>query len=352
MELRKQDLKQKIASAPEKLLNEKEEEVLAEFVKKFELKVPELNEAGVTVIDREMDVDVSWDRRRFLSQPGPFYVKGTEITFHVPFTGDGSLFKVQPTTFTLSPPRGEVRGQELLLVYQFPNDTPPVDLKAEFGRDLQKIESYLQNLRSSQSVLRQQLEGEARGAWNRRKSDFEVKGSVLAGLGLPRKETAAAPPVLRPDRKTLEKPSSTERARTKQSNSWHVFISHASEDKKEIAQPLAQALRREGLEVWYDDYTLTIGDSLRQKIDEGLAKSSYGIVILSKAFFAKHWPQQELNGLAAREIGGKKVILPVWHKITRDEVAEISPTLADRLGALTSNGLDDVVAKLLEAMNP
>jgi hypothetical protein len=51
----------------------------------------------------------------------------------------------------------------------------------------------------------------------------------------------------------------------------------------------------------------------RQSIDSGLARSRFGIVILSEAFFAKHWPQRELDGLAAREVDGVKVILPVWH---------------------------------------
>jgi len=82
-----------------------------------------------------------------------------------------------------------------------------------------------------------------------------------------------------------------------------VFISHASEDK-DFARPLAEGLRKSGLSVWYDEYALTVGDGLRSKIDEGLAHSTYGIVILSKSFFAKNWPQQELGGLFSKEISG------------------------------------------------
>jgi TIR domain len=72
---------------------------------------------------------------------------------------------------------------------------------------------------------------------------------------------------------------------------WDVFISHASEDKDEFVRPLAAALQASGLLPWYDESALTVGDSLRGKIDEGLAKSRYGIVILSHPFFAKRWPQ-------------------------------------------------------------
>lgn len=131
---------------------------------------------------------------------------------------------------------------------------------------------------------------------------------------------------------------------------WDVFISHASEDKNSFVRPLADALRASGLSPWYDETTLTVGDSLRRKIDEGLAHSRYGIVVLSHSFFAKEWPQQELDGLMAKEVVGAKVILPVWHGITYEEVRGYSPILAGRVAAKSSEGLDAVVRKLREAM--
>src|SRR5437867_11556144 len=65
---------------------------------------------------------------------------------------------------------------------------------------------------------------------------------------------------------------------------WDVFISHASEDKEEIAHPLAEALTNGGFAVWYDKFTLKLGDSLRASINRGLAESRFGVVILSKHF--------------------------------------------------------------------
>lgn len=111
-----------------------------------------------------------------------------------------------------------------------------------------------------------------------------------------------------------------------------VFLSHASEDKAAIARPLYNALKRVRLKVWFDEAELTIGDSLRRQIDEGLARCRFGVVILSPKFFAKDWPQKELDGLVAREnTSRRKAILPVWHKLTKSQVAKFSPTLADRL---------------------
>jgi len=133
---------------------------------------------------------------------------------------------------------------------------------------------------------------------------------------------------------------------------WDLFICHASEDKKEIVRPLVKALIKEGFQVWYDEFTLTIGDSLRRSIDKGLAQSKYGIVILSPNFFKKNWPQTELDGLAAREREGKKVILPIWHNIDREYVMKFSPTLADRVAVSTSKGIETIVKEILKVVKP
>ena len=130
---------------------------------------------------------------------------------------------------------------------------------------------------------------------------------------------------------------------------WDAVICHAFEDKQSFVQPLADALQKH-CRVWYDAFSLTIGDSLRRKIDEGLARSRFGVVILSPSFFSKDWPQRELDGLVAREASGHKVILPVWLDIDRSGVVARSPMLADLYAAKASDGLNEVVKGLLDAM--
>ncbi len=131
---------------------------------------------------------------------------------------------------------------------------------------------------------------------------------------------------------------------------WDVFICHASEDKDDFVRPLAMRLQESGLSIWYDEFALKVGDSLRKKIDEGLANSRYGIVVLSRHFFAKNWPQHELDGLMSREIAGAKVIFPVWHNISLEEVRSRSPMLSGLVAAKSSEGMEVVVKKLREAM--
>ena len=116
-----------------------------------------------------------------------------------------------------------------------------------------------------------------------------------------------------------------------------VFICHATEDKEKVAAPLADALIGRDISVWYDDYELEIGDSLTERIDGGINRCRFGLVILSPSFFAKSWPQSELEGLEARVMDGEVELLPIWHQISRDDVKEFSPRLLGKYALLTSN---------------
>ncbi len=134
---------------------------------------------------------------------------------------------------------------------------------------------------------------------------------------------------------------------------YDVFICHASEDKETFVRPLAKELVKRHVEVWYDEFSLTIGDSLREAIDKGLSQSRFGVVVLSSAFFGKHWPKRELNGLVAREMAeGNQVILPVWHQISHAEVLQYSPPLADVKAVDSKKGARYVCRELLRRLRP
>lgn len=118
---------------------------------------------------------------------------------------------------------------------------------------------------------------------------------------------------------------------------YDVFISHASEDKDQIVRPLAIALVERGLKVWYDEFELKIGDSLRRKIDKGLANSRFGIVVISRDFIKKGWTNYELDGIVSKAVSGEQVMLPIWHEITKQEIVNYSPSLADKVARNTSS---------------
>jgi Domain of unknown function (DUF1883)/TIR domain len=134
---------------------------------------------------------------------------------------------------------------------------------------------------------------------------------------------------------------------------WDVFISHASEDKAAVVRPLAEALQQRGVDVWFDEFELKIGDSLRRKIDAGLARSKFGIVVLSRSFFAKGWPQYELDGIISRSVSGEQTLLPIWHEITKDDVMVQSPSLVDKIARNTAQfTIEEIADEIAEVVRP
>jgi len=311
------------------------------------LDIPVLDETAKYAETREIDVDVSGDPMRMIfDRSQPFYIKGTEVTIVIPFKGDPNVFQIQPTSFTLSPPFGHIKNHELRLVFTITN--PGVNINAQVDRTIAEVKHYLDWLRPSVEQMKRDLMQVALPLIAQRKQQATAHAEIVGGLGIPIRQSPAIVTDTPPQIPTGS--PSSRKTRRKSHEEWDIFVSHASEDKDEIARPLAEAFRSRGLRVWYDEFSLTVGDSLRKSIDHGLAHSRFGVVILSKHFFEKHWPEQELNGLATREVGGKKVILPVWHGVGFEEVRAYSPTLADRLAVVTKNGLDAVVSELLKAM--
>jgi len=132
---------------------------------------------------------------------------------------------------------------------------------------------------------------------------------------------------------------------------WDVFISHASEDKPAVAIPLAEALQERGVTAWLDKAELRIGESLRRRIDQGLAASRFAVVVLSPSYFAKGWPQYELDGIVTLSVAGRQNLLPIWHDLGHADVMAKSPSLADKLARSTADtdiaAIADEIAELV-----
>lgn len=122
---------------------------------------------------------------------------------------------------------------------------------------------------------------------------------------------------------------------------WDIFLSHASEDKT-IACQLVDTLRGLGISVWFDEAEIKIGHSLRRKIDEGLRKSRFGVVLLSPAFFSKEWAQKELDALFGTESVPGSKILPVRLNLSPEALGRYSAILADRYSPAIDQGIDSV----------
>jgi hypothetical protein len=336
IEHQKQELKNAFQNVTNAELDKDSVAVASRLIEEFSINVPVLDEEKKYATTNETQVDVSHDPRRMIrDRSRPFHIAGTEVRVAIPFHGDAGLFEVQPTMFTLNPPFGEIRNHELHLVYLLTDASFDVD--AATNRTIGQVNQYLQSLQGSAEQLKSEIQQLVNAMIAKRKQERGTHSQIVASLKIPIKQALPIPP-------TTAVPTAPPK---KQEEEWDVFISHASEDKETIATPLAEALQAEGLRVWYDDFALRLGDSLRQSIDRGLVRSRFGVVILSARFFEKHWTQQELNGLATREVNGEKVILPVWHGVGFSEVRNYSPTLADRIAVHTKDGLAQVVQKIV-----
>lgn len=326
---------------------------LAEDLKIVPLRLDQQNQ---TMRREEVQVDVTGDPRRFGFPDGRrLMVPGLKVTVSIPYVGYDQLWGLQPSTYRLSGPRGIVRPQRgvdrgvLELVIEQPSDEPLENIKTELQRRIEDISFFIdsqsRDLAGFDGTMRQHIGT----ALTQRRSRLKKHDGLADLLGIPEVvPTAPATPSRQFSREV--QPRTTQSPQ--QPEAWDVFVSHASEDKDSFVRPLVGALTKAGLRVWFDEQELKVGDSLRRSIDRGLARSRFGIVVISPSFLAKHWPQKELDGLVAREEDGSKVILPVWHQITAPEVRQSSPTLADRLAVTSARGAEEVATELLRVIKP
>lgn len=125
-----------------------------------------------------------------------------------------------------------------------------------------------------------------------------------------------------------------------------AFISHDFKDKDSLVRELANEMRSLNCPVWYDEYTLQLGDNLKDKIDEGINNSKYSIVILSKNYISNTtWANYEFNKIFKNE---NNILLPVWHGVGKDEVENFASDLSLIFGASTCNkSIKDLAKELV-----
>lgn len=136
---------------------------------------------------------------------------------------------------------------------------------------------------------------------------------------------------------------------------YDVFVSHAWEDKESFVNEFIAELKVLGIKAWYDQSQITWGDSMREKIERGLSKSRFGVVVISPNYIAegKYWTKAELDGLFQLESVNGKKILPIWHDITKKEVINYSSIIAGRLAMNTASMTPKEIAnRLVELLPP
>ncbi|MEP6540441.1 MAG: toll/interleukin-1 receptor domain-containing protein [Bryobacteraceae bacterium] len=273
-------------------------------------------------------------QNRVFSGPGSFFVPATLFTLRIPFDGDRNLLRYPASGFG-GPIPAELAEDAIFLTYRAEKPDAQA-IQREFDNQIARIETALEFVRGPAAewntrlpaLIRPQVE---KRHWQTQRNHTIDLGYAKAPAPVPL--TAAAPP-------------------KSQVGKYDFFLSHAWEDKERFARPLYHALIAAGASVWFDEAVLNIGDSLRRKIDEGLARFRYGIVVISPSFLNKEWPQRELDALVALEVqSGKTKILPIWHEIDKATLIQRSPTLADKVAGQSSEGIPALVQKILAVIS-
>ena len=111
---------------------------------------------------------------------------------------------------------------------------------------------------------------------------------------------------------------------------YDVFISHANKDKNNLVEDLYNALNKLGIKIFYDKETLEWGDNWKDRILKGTQKSEFAIIVISENFFDREWTEKELNEFLNRQNrNGQKLILPIIHNITMEQLTKKYPEVAD-----------------------
>ncbi len=175
------------------ILNVSEEDLCEYLVSEYSLEPPELLENEIYADHEEADVDVSRDQMRLIrDRSRPFYIKGSQITIIIPFEGDGNLFQYRPSSFGLNPPRAEVSGQRLRLVYTTTRHDADA-IKKEYQNAIERINGYLQSVRENVERYNGQLRTLAKQLIPQRKEKLLADQGLVSALGVPVKRRDNSP---------------------------------------------------------------------------------------------------------------------------------------------------------------
>ena len=187
-------LKKRIQEIPTAtLLNASEHDLIQALIEEFRLNVPVIDDDGIYIAESgEAQVDVSRDPMRMIhDRSRPFYVPGNKTVIAVPFKGDVEFFRVQPSSYSLSPPRATIGKGELFLTY-VRTDPNAEAIKRDYQGTVNSIKEYLRSLSESAAQFNNQLEKLIASQIKTRKDRLLADAGMTAAIGLPMRKREGA----------------------------------------------------------------------------------------------------------------------------------------------------------------
>lgn len=353
------EAKREVARIPdEQLESVNESQLIEQLCSRAAILPLKLEFENERVSQQEVPVDVSNDfLRGGPAAPGTIIVDGFRLSIHIPFTGNPSLFYLRPNSFGMRRPHGDVESQgedggAVVFRVETPADLDEDELVNKLRQkkedNTRLLTRYVDFMNADVDTYNAKLKEEISVELQRRKERRNRGQRVRDAFGISTTEAQISNRRPSPRLPTAQREVSVHPSGASEEQR-DFFISHASEDKDFVRQ-LVVALRALGATVWFDEYEIQVGDSLRVKIDQGLKTSAYGVVVVSPRLIQKRergWIQRELGGSMARDEKDRPVILPVWYETTASEVADEMPTLADTAALVAATTTVESIASAL-----
>lgn len=267
-----------------------------------------------------------------------------QIRVFVPFEGNPFAFTLSPSFRDGTVATGDVVDHDVVFTMISPFGN--FDVVAAVKREISNVERRLHHLRGSMLHMDQQLEIGLRESMMVRRRTVEARKSqqeINIPLRVPKPQLP--PPAL----PLLAKKAATSQKPVPQS--WDIFMSHSESDKL-YARELVNALRAVGVTVWFDEDSVAWGESLARGMKKGILHSRYAIVVLSKAYLAERkWTEHEFEGFLAREKLDERIILPIWHGVTHEDIVRYDAPLSLRKAKISdTDGISDIAASVLATL--
>ena len=189
-----QSLAKEINSLSEnEVLNTSQEDMVKYLAEKWRINPLAVDESGIHMDYGDAQIDVSGDMRRAIfNRSGPFYITGTRVTFYVPFTGDLNLFRCQPSTSSLSPPRATIKSNELVFSYDLTEERTS-EVKGAFERDLDQTLVHAERVNAEAVKFNTALPETARQRLAARREKLLQDRNLVVGFGFPLRRTQSPP---------------------------------------------------------------------------------------------------------------------------------------------------------------
>ena len=285
-------------------------ELTAAVVDRLSIDPLRLTKGAMSVEAEEAQVNVAGRWERDTEGYSEYYVPGVAVTYYVPYSGDRNLFRVQPSSFNVSPPHAHVTDTDVVFRYE----SPESDVEAtrrQFDHDYSQLEWWVSNVRSDVERFNAELRPKVERYVLARIERVRKTQQGVGSLGIPiraRTSTAAAaapspsaPPVSR--RRTPPK-----------REVYDVALSFAGENRTYV-EKVAVALQNRGVKVFYDEFQKAKlwGKNLVDHLAHIYREDARFVVMFtSEHYVTKAWPTHERQHAQSRALlAQSEYILPV-----------------------------------------